>query len=120
MRRLRGTIGAVVVVGAVCAAMIGVAIVFWPRGGARVEVVVDHNGVRRSALLRGHPKVEMALAAVGIRLTSAHVLTARSHQPIARHNVAPALFLNSAPTTPVAVLVSRHKRRAASNGRTYP
>lgn len=108
MRRLRGPIGAVVVVGAVCAAMIGVAIVFWPRGGARVEVVVDHNGVRRSALLRGHPTVEMALAAVGIRLASAHVLTARSHQPIARHNLAPALFLNSTPTTPVAVLVSRH------------
>jgi peptidoglycan-N-acetylglucosamine deacetylase len=59
--------------------------------------------------LGGHPTVQAALAAGGIRLVSAHLLSVRSHQPIVGHELSPTVLLDGAPAAPTVVLRRRHE-----------
>jgi peptidoglycan-N-acetylglucosamine deacetylase len=111
MRRRRGgRIRWVVIAGAALAAVAAVAATLWPTGRSRVEVevVVDHGGVVRTVHLARYVTVEAALNATGVRLVSAHVLTARSHQPIVGRDMAPTVLLDGSPATPASGLVGRH------------
>jgi peptidoglycan-N-acetylglucosamine deacetylase len=108
MRRRRRPIRWVVMVGAAFAAMATVAAMLWPTGSSRVEVVVDHDGVVRTVHLGRSPSVEAALAAAGVQLVSAHILTARSHQRIPGRELAPTVLLDGSMASPDSLLVGRH------------
>jgi hypothetical protein len=91
-----------------CALLIWAALMWWPSGPPRLDVVVDHDDTHRSVRLSGHPKVETVLAAAGIRPISGRLLSLASHRRLGGHDIAPTLVLDGAPTSPNTVLSGRH------------
>jgi peptidoglycan/xylan/chitin deacetylase (PgdA/CDA1 family) len=72
-------------------------------------VTVDHDGLRRTVRVGGHPTVQAALAAAGIRLVSAHLLAVDSRRPIAGHDLWPSVLVDGAPAGPATPLTGRHQ-----------
>jgi hypothetical protein len=100
----------VFVIGVFCLGLAGPAVLLRAWGSAGSAVVVEHDGARRTVELGRDPSVRHALALAHVQLIPAHVLSARSHRPIAGHDLLPVVLLNGHAAELTSVITGRRNR----------